>query len=77
MANINYPEQEYYPVLEFGRADFEQRYGYSKDDLTQEKLEQFIHFLNTEINEDEGLMDIAWAIFDRVAENLGLLPKDS
>lgn len=69
------PEQEFYPVLEFGRADFENRYGYSKDDMTQEQLEQFIHLLNNEINEDEYLMGRAWEIFDRVAASVGLLPK--
>lgn len=76
MANTIYPEQEFYPVLEFGRADFENRYGYSKEDITQEQLERFISLLNTEINEDETLMDRAWEIFDRVAESVGLLPKD-
>lgn len=69
------PEQEFYPVLEFGRADFEQRYGYTKDDMTQKQLEDFIHLLNTEINEDEYLMDRAWKIFDRVAARLGLVRK--
>ena len=77
MAEHNQPEQEFYPVLEFGRADFENRYGYSKEDMTKEQLEQFIHLLNTEINEDVELMDRAWEIFDRVAESVGLLPKDS
>lgn len=76
MAEHNQPEQEFYPVLEFGLADFENRYGYSKEDMTQEQLEQFIHLLNTEINEDVELMDRAWEIFDRVAESVGLLPKD-
>lgn len=70
------PEQEFYPVLEFGRADFECRYGYDQEDLTQEQLEQFIHFLNTEINEDELLMSRAWEIFDRVAASVGLVPKE-
>lgn len=70
------PEQEFYPVLEFGRADFEQRYGYTKDDMTQEQLEEFIHLLNTEINEDEYLMNRAWEIFDRVAAGVGLVPKE-
>ena len=77
MAEHNQPEQEFYPVLEFGRADFENRYGYSKEDMTKEQLEQFIHLLNTEINEDVELMDRAWEIFDRVAESVCLLPKDS
>lgn len=77
MAEAIHPEQEFYPVLEFGRADFENRYGYSKEDMTQEQLEQFIHLLNTEINEDVELMDRAWEIFDRVAESVGLLPKDN
>ena len=77
MTENNQPEQEFYPVLEFGRADFENRYGYSKEDMTQEQLEQFIHLLNTEINEDLELMDRAWEIFDRVAKSVGLLPKDS
>lgn len=76
MAEHNQSEQEFYPVLEFGRADFENRYGYSKEDMTKEQLEQFIHLLNTEINEDVELMDRAWEIFDRVAESVGLLPKD-
>lgn len=69
-------EQEFYPVLEFGRADFEQRYGYTKDDMTQEQLEDFIHLLNIEINEDEDLMGRAWKIFDRVAASIGLVPKE-
>lgn len=76
MTENNQPEQEFYPVLEFGRADFENRYGYSKEDMTQEQLEQFIHLLNTEINEDVELMDRAREIFDRVAASVGLLPKD-
>ena len=70
------PEQEFYPVLEFGRADFESRYGYSKEDMTQEQLEEFIHLLNTEINEDEYLMNRAWEIFDRVAASVGPVPKE-
>lgn len=69
-------EQEYYPVLEFGRKDFEYLYGYTKEDLTQAQLEQFIHLLNTEINEDEILMDRAWKLFNRVAKSMGLLPKN-
>lgn len=77
MTSNAQPEQKFYPILEFGRADFENRYGYSKEDMTQEQLEQFIHLLNTEINEDEALMDRAWEIFDRVAESVGLLPKDN
>lgn len=77
MTENNQLEQEFYPVLEFGRADFENRYGYSKEDITKEQLEQFIHLLNTEINEDVELMDRAWEIFDRVAESVGLLPKDN
>ena len=76
MAEHNQSEQEFYPVLEVGRADFENRYGYSKEDMTKEQLEQFIHLLNTEINEDVELMDRAWEIFDRVAASVGLLPKD-
>lgn len=76
MADNNQLEQEFYPVLEFGRADFENRYGYSKEDMTQKQLEQFIHLLNTAINEDEILMDRAWEIFDHIAESVGLLPKD-
>ena len=60
----------------FGRADFESRYGYSKEDMTQEQLEEFIHLLNTEINEDEYLMNRAWEIFDRVAASVGLVPKE-
>lgn len=77
MTSNTQPEQKFYPILEFGRADFENRYGYSKEDMTQEQLEQFIRLLNTEINEDEALMDRAWEIFDRVAESVGLLPKDN
>ena len=38
--------------------------------------QEFIHLLNTEINEDEYLMNRAWEIFDRVAASVGLVPKE-
>lgn len=75
MSNIT-PEQEFYSVLAFGRADFENRYGLSKDVLSQEQLESFMHFLDTRINEDEWLMDRAWHLFDQVAEELGIIPEN-
>ena len=66
---------EFYPVLEFGLADFENRYGYTDQDISKEQMEQFIHHLNTAIHEDEILMDRAWELFDMAAPECGLEPK--
>lgn len=67
---------EFYPILEFGLADLENRYGYTEKDVTKEQMEQFIHRLNTVVNEDEILMDRAWKLFDMVAAECGFEPKE-